>query len=83
MIRVLLVDDHASSRQPLAIFLGLEPDIAVVAQAGSLAEARAVLAETGVDVAVVDLELPDGDGVDLVPDVRAANPEAASRVLTA
>ena len=83
MTRVLLVDDHASARQPLAILLGHEPDLEVVAQAGSLAEARAALAGTEVDVAVVDLGLPDGDGAELVKDVCAANPDGAVLVLTA
>lgn len=81
MIRVLLVDDHASSRQPLAILLEREPDLTVIGQAGSLTEARRLLAD--VDLAVVDLGLPDGDGVELVTDVRAANPEAQILVLTA
>ena len=83
MTRVLLVDDHASVRQSLAILLDREPDISVVDQAGSLAAARAALAEKEVDLAVVDLGLPDGDGVELVPDVRAANPDAAVLILTA
>lgn len=82
MIRVLLVDDHASARQPLGILLGREPDIMIVAQAGSLAEARAALTKTDIDVAVVDLELPDGDGVDLVSDVRSANPDGAVLILS-
>jgi DNA-binding NarL/FixJ family response regulator len=83
MTRVMLVDDHASARQPLAILLGRETDLTIVAQAGSLAEARAALATTEVDVAVVDLGLPDGDGVDLVGDVRAANPAGMVLILTA
>jgi RNA polymerase sigma factor (sigma-70 family) len=83
MTRVLLVDDHASVRQPLGILLDREPDITVVAHAGSLAEARAALMETEVDLAVVDLGLPDGDGVELVADVRAANPNGAVLILTA
>jgi DNA-binding NarL/FixJ family response regulator len=77
-----LVDDHASGRQPLAILLGREQDLTIVAQAGSLTEARATLAEPPVDVAVVDLGLPDRDGVDLVGDVRAANPTGAVLILT-
>lgn len=81
MIRLLLVDDHASIRQALAWLLDQEPDMRVVAQAGSLAEARRML--RGVDVAIVDLRLPDGDGVDLVRDVRAANKSACVLVLTA
>ena len=81
MIRVLLVDDHAAFRQPLAFMLGREEDVEVIAQAGSLAEARRVL--HGVDVAIVDLRLPAGDGLDLIKDVRAANRHGAILVLTA
>lgn len=83
MIRVLLVDDHASVRQPLAILLEREPDLTVVAQAGSLAEARAALAATTVDIALVDLGLPDGDGMDFVTDLRIGNPDGTILVLTA
>ncbi len=82
MIRVLLVDDHASFRQPLAFMLNREPDLTVVAQAGSLAEARGLLNEE-IDVAVVDLVLPDGNGVTLVRDLRAANSHSQVLVLTA
>ncbi len=81
MTRVLLVDDHSSFRQPLAFMMGLEQGLEVVAQAGSLAEARKVLA--GVDVAVVDLDLPDGNGVDLVRELRTTNPNGMTLVLTA
>lgn len=84
-IRLLLIDDHAVFRQPLAFMLDREPDLTVVAQAGSLAEARAVLVTAApcVDVALVDLRLPDGLGVESVRDIRASNPEAHSLVLTA
>ncbi|MDP9383137.1 MAG: response regulator transcription factor [Chloroflexota bacterium] len=81
MIRVLLVDDHTSVRQPLAFMLAREPDITVVAQAGSLSEARPVL--KGVDVAVIDLDLPDGNGADLVLELREANPDSSVLILTA
>ncbi len=80
-IRVLLVDDHASFRQALAFMLDREPDITVVAQAGSVAEARPLLAD--VDVAVVDLDLPDGNGIDLIRELRVGAPEALALVLTA
>lgn len=80
MIRVLLVDDHASFRQPLAFMLEQKPEITVVAEAGSLAEARAVLG--GVDVAIVDLDLPDGSGVDLVGALHAANPNGMVLILS-
>ena len=78
--RVLLVDDHASFRQSLALLLALEPDLAVVGQAGSLAAARPQLA--GVDVAILDLDLPDGVGLDLIDELVTASPGAAILILT-
>ena len=80
MIRVLLVDDHATFREPLAFMLEREPDITVVGQAGTLAEARGLL--QGVDVAIVDLGLPDGNGMELIRELRAANPRGLVLVLT-
>lgn len=80
MNRVLLVEDHATFREPLAFMLDREPEFEVVAQAGSLAEARGVL--RGVDLAIVDLDLPDGDGVDLIGNLRAVNPKGMVLVLT-
>jgi DNA-binding NarL/FixJ family response regulator len=84
-IRLLLVDDHAAFRLPLAIILEREPDLVVAAQAGLLAEARGALPEFAglIDVALVDLQLPDGNGVEIVRDLRAANPQAQAIVLTA
>ncbi len=82
-IRLLLVDDHPTSREPLAALLAREADLAVAGEAGSLAEARALLAHVAVDVAVVDLDLPDGSGVELIREQRAASPRAAALVLSA
>ncbi len=81
MIRVLLVDDHAAFREPLAFMIGREPDLTVVGQAGSLAEARPQLA--GADVLVVDLDLPDGNGIELIRELRAANRRGLALVLSA
>jgi DNA-binding NarL/FixJ family response regulator len=81
MIRVLLVDDHVSFRQPLAFMFDREPDLEVVGQAGSIAEARGQLA--GIDLAVVDLNLPDGTGLELIAELRGINPAAMALVLTA
>jgi DNA-binding NarL/FixJ family response regulator len=80
-LRTMLVEDHASFRQAIAFVLGLEPGFEVVAQAGSLAEARQVL--EGVDVAVVDLALPDGNGADLIDDLHRYNPGVKVLVLSA
>lgn len=81
MIRVLLVDDHVSFRQPLAYMFDREPDLRVVGQAGTLAEARGHL--TDIDLAVVDLNLPDGSGLDFIGELRISNPGAMALVLTA
>jgi DNA-binding NarL/FixJ family response regulator len=79
--RVLLVDDHATFREPLAFMFNREPEFEVVGEAGTLAEARDRLED--VDLAVVDLDLPDGDGTELIGELRSANPRGSVLVLTA
>ncbi len=81
--RILLVEDHASFRQAVASILDLTSEFVVVGQAGSLGEARKMLVETPVDIAIVDLGLPDGYGAELIKDLRDANPEAQALVLSA
>ena len=80
MIRVLLVDDHLSFRQPLAFMLMREPDITIIGQAGTAAEARPLLPEA--DIALIDLDLPDEEGVVLIQELLAVNPSATAMVLT-
>jgi DNA-binding NarL/FixJ family response regulator len=80
VIRVLLVDDHASFRQPLAFMLEREPGITVVAQGGTLAQARGLL--HGLDIAVIDLALPDGNGMQLIKELHGASPQSQALVLT-
>ena len=80
MIRVLLVDDHAAFRQPLAFMLNREPDVTVVGQAGTIGEARTLLQDA--DVAVIDLDLPDGNGIDLIREFRMTNRQGRVLVLT-
>ncbi len=70
----MLVEDHASFRQAIAFILGREAGIEVVAEAGTFAEARRLLAERDIDVAILDLHLPDGDEKDLIGEIREANP---------
>ena len=85
MHHILLVDDHASFRQTLAFVFDQQPDFEVVAQAGSLAEARRVVEslEGEADLGVIDLSLPDGEGTDLIKDLREANEDFAALLLTA
>ena len=83
MQHLLLVEDHASFRQTLARVFDQEPEFEVVAQAGSLSEARRVMEGREVDLGVIDLSLPDGEGVELIEYLREANPLFAALVLTA
>src|ERR687884_905085 len=82
--RILLVEDHASFRQALAFMFEREREFVVTGQAGSLAEARAFIRKVpdGVDVAVVDLALPDGDGFELIEEL-ASRPDVMTLVLSA
>jgi DNA-binding NarL/FixJ family response regulator len=84
-IRIMVVDDHDTFRDPLAFMLEREPDLTVVARPRSLSEAREDLqsAEHAVDVAIVDLNLPDGSGTDLIKDLRGSHPRAKALVLSA
>ena len=79
----MLVDDHADFRRLVTAWLHRQPDLEVVAEAGSLAEARSRTAAVGCDVVVLDLGLPDGNGVDLIEDVRESNAGAAVLILSA
>lgn len=83
-IRLLLVDDHPTSRESLAMLLDLQPDMQVVGQAGAIAESRALLDEgLDVDIALIDLDLPDGDGADLIRELCRASAGVSVLVLTA
>ena len=82
-VRILLIEDHATVREALAATFEREEGFEVVGQAGSLEEARGMLGMESVDVAVVDLGLPDGYGGDLIKDIREANPHAQALVLSA
>jgi DNA-binding NarL/FixJ family response regulator len=83
MNRLLLIDDHTVFRQALAFILNREPDWVVVGEAGSVAEGRRIIAETPIDVAVLDLGLPDGNGMALIREIRQRNPAATILALTA
>ena len=81
-LRIFLVDDHEVVRRGLASILAGEPDLEVVGQASSCEQARNRISALCPDVAIVDMRLPDGDGVELCRDVLARSPELRCLVLT-
>ncbi len=82
-VRVMLVEDHADFRRLVATVVDREADLEVVAQAGSLEEARGRIAAVGCDVAVLDMGLPDGVGSDLIAGLRELCPSSAVLILSA
>lgn len=82
-MRVLLVDDHEVVRRGLRDLLDSEDGIEVVAEAGGVAEAVAMAGAHHPDVAVIDLKLPDGDGVALCRTLGAGSGGPRCLVLTA
>jgi DNA-binding NarL/FixJ family response regulator len=80
-VRVLLVEDQEAFRAAIASELEREPEFEIVRQAASLTQAREMLED--VDVAILDLGLPDGRGTDIIPELRAANANVRVLVLTA
>lgn len=81
-VRVFLLDDHEIVRRGVKEFLEAEGDLEVVGEAGSAAEALARIPPTRPDVAVLDVRLPDGDGVQVCREIRSAHPEIQCLMLT-
>lgn len=81
MIRLLLVDDHEIVRRGLRELLEAQSDLEVVAEAGSLEDALLIDVDE-LDVAVLDVRLPDGSGVDLCRLLREKRPDLACLMLT-
>jgi two-component system response regulator DesR len=79
----MLVEDHPDFRALMEVLLNGQSDIELVAQAGSLAEARAHAATFEFDIVVLDLGLPDGHGEDLIADFRRFNPDVGVLILSA
>ena len=82
-MRVLIVDDHEVLSASLALVLDDQPGLKVVGSAGTLAQARRLLATTAPDVVLLDHRLPDGDGVSAIRELRTIRPSVEIVVLTA
>ena len=81
-IRVFLLDDHEIVRRGVKDLLEAEPDITVIGEAGTAASALARIPALRPDVAILDVRLPDGDGVSVCRDIRSQLPELACLMLT-
>lgn len=81
-VRVFLLDDHEVVRRGITDLITAQPDIIVVGEAGTAAEARARIPATRPDVAILDARLPDGSGIDVCRDIRSAMPETRCLILT-
>ena len=81
-IRVFLLDDHEVVRRGVQDLLEAESDIVVVGEGSTAAEALARVPALRPDVAILDVRLPDGDGVSVCRDLRSAMPELACLMLT-
>jgi two-component system response regulator DevR len=82
VIRVFLLDDHEVVRRGVAELLGAEPDLEVVGEASTAVEALSRVPAVRPDVAVLDVRLPDGDGVTVCRELRSAFPELRCLMLT-
>ena len=81
-IRVFLVDDHPIVRLGVRDLLEAEPDITVIGEAGTAASALARIPAVQPDVAILDVRLPDGDGVGVCREIRSRLPHLACLILT-
>jgi len=82
MIRVFLLDDHEIVRRGVRDLLDTEPGITVIGEAGTATTALARIPALKPDVAVLDIRLPDGDGVTVCRDLRSKMPQLACLMLT-
>ena len=82
MLRVFLVDDHEVVRRGVADLLDEDDELTVIGQAGSVSQALARIPALNPDVAVLDVRLPDGNGIELARDLRSKLPELKCLMLT-
>ncbi|WP_460959875.1 response regulator [Parasphingorhabdus pacifica] len=80
--RVFVVDDHEVIRRGIAALVNSEPDLELVGEASTVAQAHALVSTSGPHVVVLDVRLPDGNGVELCRELRSRNPETQCLILT-
>ena len=80
---VFLVDDHELVRRGVAELLEADPGIRVVGEAATIEQGRGRILATQPDVALLDVRLPDGSGIDLCRDLHLAAPDVRCVILTA
>ena len=81
-IRVFILDDHEIVRKGVADLVNADPELEVVAEEGSALAALAAVERSKPDVAVLDVRLEDGNGIEVCRDIRSAYPEVACLILT-
>lgn len=81
-LRIFLLEDHEIVRRGVAELLDAEPDIDVVGDTGRAVEALAMVAACEPDVAVLDVRLADGNGIEVCRDIRSSHPDVACLMLT-
>jgi len=82
MVKVFLVDDHEVVRRGLIDLLGADPELDVIGEAGSVAQAMAQIPALKPDVAVLDVRLPDGNGIELCRELLSKMPDLRCLMLT-
>jgi two-component system, NarL family, response regulator DevR len=82
MVRVFLLDDHDIVRRGLTHLFETQDDIEVVGEAATAEEALSRIPPTRPDVALLDVRLPDGDGVEVCREIRSRHPEIQCLMLT-
>jgi DNA-binding NarL/FixJ family response regulator len=80
--RILIVDDHPMMRQGLAQLIDNEPDLKVVAEADTGGQGLDIVVQQKLDLAVLDISLPDRNGLELVKDIRSVKPELPVLVIS-